>query len=437
MTQVPASPDLTAAPTPAGLSRRNIVLVSLGAAFEGFDFTLYALFAPAIAATFFPRQDPIAGLLATFLVFVVAFLARPVGGVVLGWLVDRRGRKPVMLASMVLMAFGSLLIGISPSYATAGAAGAVIVVIGRACQGLSLGGEQGSAGMFIGEWAPQGRRGYYTSALNTGGTGGVILAALVGALLTTLLGQDTITAWAWRIPFFLGAGLAVVVFFLRRGLQESPRFRADESAADAHAPTTSTRMPNGTAFFVALGVIALWTTTVFTTLVYMPTYAFAIVGVNASGALWATAFGAALTVALTPVGGWISDRVGRRRVLLFSVIGYLICAYPLFALVATTKELWAVLVLEGVLAIFSGPIAGIALAIVIELFHGRRHGLLVTATAALGSTIFGGFGPYVCTWLISVTGQPVAASYWVIAMALLTLIAAFFLPRDLHRRELA
>ncbi|MCE0764180.1 MFS transporter [Pseudonocardia kujensis] len=442
MTRVPTNADVADGTAPPSARRRTLMLTAVGNVFEWYDFTVYGFFAPAIAATFFPKQDSLAALLSTFVVFVVGFLARPLGGLIFGRLVDRKGRKAIMLFSMLLMATGSLLIALAPGYVTAGVLGTLIVVVGRLCQGLSAGGEQGSAGMFLVEWAGTGRRAFFGSFLNSAATTGVLLGALLGALLTTTLGTATVNAWAWRIPFFLGAALALVVFFLRRDVEESPVFEeiraAHRSAEEAQAASSpANRLPNGAAFFVVLGFIALWTTTTFITLTYMPTFAFAIVGVNASGSLWATALGAGLTAALIPVGGWISDRVGRRPVIFFSGIGYLVLAVPLFTLVATTKEFWAVLLLEFVLAFFSAPILGMGVALIVEMFHGRNHGFLVTVTMAVGVTLFGGFGPYICTWLISMTGQPISASYWVVAVSVLTLVSALFIPRDLHTRPLS
>lgn len=441
MTRVPTNADAADVSAPPTARRRTLTLTAVGNVFEWYDFTVYGFFAPAIAATFFPKQDSLAALLSTFVVFVIGFLARPIGGLIFGRLVDRRGRKSIMLFSMLLMAGGAVLIAIAPGYATAGVLGTVIVVVGRLCQGLSAGGEQGSAGMFLVEWAGPGRRAFFGSFLNSAATTGVLLGALLGALLNSTLGTATVNAWAWRIPFFLGAVLALVVFFLRRDVEESPVYReiraAHESGRRVEDPVAVRRMPNRAVFFVVLGFIALWTSTTFVTLTYMPTWAFAIVGVNASGALWATVLGAAMTAALIPLGGRISDRVGRRPVILFSGIGYLLLAVPLFALVASTKEFWAVLLLEFVLALFSAPIGGVGIALVVEMFHGRNHGLLVSFTLALGVTLFGGFGPYICTWLISATGQPIAASYWVVAVSVLTLLSSFFIPKDLHTRPLS
>ncbi|GAA0935228.1 MFS transporter [Pseudonocardia zijingensis] len=440
MTQLPVDVDAHEPAAPPRARRRTLTLTAIGNVFEWYDFTVYGFFAPAIAATFFPKQDSLAALLSTFVVFVVGFLARPVGGLIFGRLIDRKGRKTIMLFSMLLMAGGSLLIAVAPGYATAGVLGTLVVVLGRLCQGLSAGGEQGSAGMFLVEWAGTGRRAFFGSFLNSAATTGVLMGALIGAMLTTTLGTAVVNEWAWRIPFFLGAALALVVFFLRRDVEESPVFREIRSAHGSVGEQDTApvhRMPNGVVFVVVLGFIALWTTTTFITLTYVPTFAFAIVGVDASGSLWATALGAGMTAALIPVGGWISDRVGRRPVIFFSGIGYLVLAVPFFTLIATTKEFWAVLLLEFVLAFFSAPILGTGVALIVEMFHGPNHGFLVTFTMAIGVTIFGGFGPYICTWLISVTGEPVSASYWVVAVSVLTLVSAFFIPRNLHTRPLA
>jgi MFS transporter, MHS family, proline/betaine transporter len=427
---------------PGPSRRRVLALVAVGNVFEWYDFTVYGLFAPQIAATFFPSHDPLVGLLLAFLVFFIGFCARPIGGLVFGRLVDRRGRKPVMLASMLLMAVGSLLIGVAPGYEVAGLVGAFIVVVGRLAQGLSSGGEQGSAGIFLVEWAGTGRRAFFGSFLNSAATVGVLIGALLGALLGTTLGTGALTAWAWRLPFFIGAALALVALWLRREVEETPAFgdiqaaRGAAASADVERAERPARMGNGRVFVVVLGFIALWTTTTFITLVFVPTFAFSIVGVKGSSPLWAIAVGAALTSALIPLGGWVSDRIGRRPPIILSAIGYLVLAVPLFSLITTTRAFWSVLLLEVVLAAFSAPILGVGVATIVELFTGRHHGLLVSFSMALGVTIFGGLGPYICTWLIRVTGQPLSASYWVVAVSILTLVAAFCMPGDLHQREL-
>jgi MHS family proline/betaine transporter-like MFS transporter len=442
MTQTPDQVR-SSAPNLNSTRRRTLALAAVGNVFEWYDFTVYGFLAPYIAAVFFPSVDPIAALLSTFVIFFVGFLARPIGALIFGSLSDRVGRKPVMLISMSLMAAGALIIGLAPGYAVAGSLGTVIVVLGRLIQGLSAGGEQGASGIFLVEWAGPKQRGFFGSFLNSAATTGVLLGALLTAALTSALGVDAMSGWGWRIPFFVGAVLALVVLFARRKVDETPVFREMQAAhekVEAGAVAVEgglrTRISNRKAFFIAFGLIALWATTTGIALTYMPTFAYSIVGVDGSGALWATVLGAALTAGLIPVGGLVSDRVGRRPLFLFTAIGYLVLTVPLFALIVTTKEFWSVLLFEFVMSFFSAAIGGAAIATIVELFSGRRRGFMVTMTLALGVTIFGGLATYACTWLISVTGQPIAVVYWVMGLALITLVAALFLPRDLHRREL-
>lgn len=443
MTQIPD--QIVTSDTRASIPsrRRALALGSVGNVFEWYDFVVYGFLAPHIAATFFPSTDPLVGLLSTFAVFFIGFLSRPLGALLLGRLADRKGRKPVMLLSMLLMSAGVLLIAIAPGYAVAGSFGTAVVILGRLCQGLSAGGEQGASGVFLVEWAGKSQRAFYGSFLNSAATTGVLLGALLTAVLTSALGAGAMSAWGWRIPFFFGAVLAVIVLISRRNIEETPVFRELKAAHELTAQDTGTegtltdkRMGNGTAFFISVGLIALWTNTTFVTITYMPTFAYSVVKVDASGALWATVLGAAMTAGLIPVAAMISDRIGRRPLFLFTAIGYLVLTIPLFSLIITTKEFWSVLLLEFVLAFFSAAIGGPAVATIVEMFSGRRRGFMVTITLALGVTIFGGLAPYICTWLISATGQPISVAFWVMGAAVITFIAALFVPRDLHKRDL-
>jgi MHS family proline/betaine transporter-like MFS transporter len=441
MTQSPAQVRL-GEPSLTNTRRRTLALAAVGNVFEWYDFTIYGFLAPQIAAVFFPSVDPLAALLSTFVIFFVGFLARPVGALIFGSLSDKVGRKPVMLISMLLMATGALIIGLAPGYAVAGSVGTLVVVVGRLIQGLSAGGEQGASGIFLVEWAGKNQRGFFGSFLNSAATTGVLLGALLTAALNTGLGATAMAEWGWRIPFFVGALLALIVLFARRKVEETPVFRemkaAHEQVEASVAASTGSRkrIGNGKAFVIALGLIALWATTTSIALTYMPTFAYSIVGVDGSGALWATVLGAALTAGLIPLGGWISDRVGRRPLFLFTAIGYLVLTIPLIGLIVTTKEFWSVLLFEFVMSFFSAAIGGAAIATIVEMFSGRRRGFMVTMTLALGVTIFGGLATYACTWLISVTGQPMAIVFWVMGLATITLVAAIFIPRDLHKRAL-
>lgn len=419
--------------------KRVTTLVTLGNVLEWYDFTIYGFLAPYIALTFFPSEDPFAALLTTFAVFAVGFVARPIGALVLGPLIDRKGRKAVMLVSMLLMAGGSLLIGVAPSYLVAGSLGAALVVVGRLAQGFSAGGEHGSSAIFLVEWAHEGRRGFFGSFHQIATYGGLLLGVLLTAGMTSILGTSTMSEWAWRVPFILGAFLAVVVFIMRRSLEETPVFAVTNleptGTPDPKDPTVEE--PSTTkGFFLAIGVVALWGVTAMVTLTYMPSYATNFLGISSQSALWATVIGAGLAVVLLPVAGLLSDKFGRKALIMAGAIGYLLLPYPLFLLMATTTSFWSVALTQAVLALFSAAIAGVGPSTIVELFSTRHRGSKVSIASAIAITIFGGFGTYICTWLIGATGSNISPAFYISSVAGITLLTALFLPRHLASRPL-
>lgn len=429
-----------AAPTPQ-MRRRAATLATLGNVLEWYDFTVYGFLAAHIAGTFFPSEDRIASLLAAFAVFAVGFIARPLGALVLGPLVDRKGRKSVMLVSMMIMAFGSLLVGVAPGYALAGAFGAVMVLVGRLCQGFSAGGEFGSSAVFLVEWADERKRGLYGSFHQIATYGGLIFGVFFVAILTAILGPDAMAAWGWRIPFIVGAALAIVVLVLRRRITDTPVFAAETaepaagSASRAEQARASGPKPPGlvAGFFLTLGVVALWGVTSMVTINYMPTYAANFAGIDPQSALWAVAIGGVLTVALIPAFGGLSDRLGRKVFVVGASIGYILLPFPLLSMVVSTQSFWAVLATQLIFAIPTAAMAGVGSSTISELFPTNRRGTLVSIGSAIAVTVFGGFGAYICTWLIQATGITVAPAFYISAVAVLTLITGIILPNLTHR----
>lgn len=414
--------------------RRVTVLATLGNVLEWYDFTVYGFLAVYIGATFFPDGDGVTAILATFAVFAAGFVARPLGALVLGPFIDRKGRKSVMLFSMILMAAGSLLIGLAPGYAVAGSLGAVVIVIGRLAQGFSAGGEFGSSAVFLVEWAHQGRRGFFGSFHQVATYGGLLLGVLVTAGLSSTLGTDTMREWGWRIPFIIGAALAVVVLWLRRRVEETPIFAAtrDEDIAEP-APG---ELRAGKGFLLTVGVGALWGVTAMVALTYMPSYASEFLDIDLQSSLWATLIGALLTVVLLPIAGHISDKIGRKALIVFSAAGYLVLTYPLFLFMSDSRSFGSLVVTQVVLAVFTAAIAGVGSATITELFSAKRRGSMVSIASALAVTIFGGFGAIICTWLIDVTNSTVSPAFYITGVALITLVAGLLLPKHLARVDL-
>jgi MHS family proline/betaine transporter-like MFS transporter len=384
---------------PTGMSaRRAIVAAGIGNVLEYYDFGIYGFLAAVIARKFFPGSDATAALLATFAAFGVGFLARPVGGIVLGRLGDIAGRKSALVLTIVLMAVGTAGIGLIPDYAAIGVMAPVLLVLCRILQGLSAGGEWGNSTAFIVEWSPDGKRGFLGSFSQASVVGGVLMASAIAALLNTLFSAAAIDAWAWRLPFLLGAVLLPIGLWLRVGIEETPRFRAEQ------AGHTSGLADLGTPFGMmakAFGFTILWTVAYYVMLTYLPTFTQKYAGLTPTGALWSNTVALVVLAAAIPLTGALSDRIGRKKLLLTCCLGFVVLAYPGFLLMLSGLPAYGVALVQIgfnlVIACFSGP----GPAALVELFPTRSRTSLMSVSYALAVAIFGGFAPFIATGLVS------------------------------------
>lgn len=420
--------------------RRAAVLATLGNVLEWYDFTVYGFLAGYIAASFFPSADPITSLLSAFAVFAAGFIARPLGSLIFGPIIDRKGRKSVMLISMMIMATGSLMIGVAPVYLNAGAFGAVLVVLGRLLQGFSAGGEFGSSAVFLVEWAGPGKRGLFGSFHQIATFGGLILGVLIVATLSSVLGTAHMAEWGWRVPFVIGAILAIIVLVLRRGIEDSPEFAqsASKSSGTEQVPAEAhdSAFPSiRNAFWLTVGICSMWGVTSMVTINYMPTFATNFASITPRAALWAVFCGGVVAVTLIPVFGRLSDKYGRKPFVVGAAVTLIILPYPLFALILETQEFWAVLLAQLLFAIPTAATAGVGTSTIVEMFPARVRGTMVSIGTAVAITFFGGFGGYICTWLIKTTEIAAAPSFYIIAVSLLVTVAGLLLP-NISRRPL-
>ena len=397
--------------------RRAITAAGIGNVLEYYDFGVYGFLAAVIARKFFPGTDEVAALLAAFAAFGVGFLARPLGAVVLGRLGDVRGRKSALVTTILLMAIGTVGIGLIPDYAAIGVLAPVLLVVCRVLQGLSAGGEWGNATAFIVEWAPEGRRGHLGSYSQVSIVGGVLMSSAVAALLNTVFTPEQVDAWAWRLPFLLGAVLLPVGLWLRSGIEETPRFRAEQAGERSGLEDLGT--PFGL-MARAFGFTVLWTVSYYIMLTYLPTFTQRYAGLSASQALWANTAGLVALMAAIPFMGALSDRIGRKPLLIFCCLAFAALAYPGFLLMLSGLPVWGVALLQIgfnlVIACFSGP----GPAALVELFPTRSRTTLMSIGYSLSVAIFGGFAPFIATWLIQRTGTPVAPTFYLIAAALVS-----------------
>ena len=411
-------------------TRRAVSAAVIGNVLEWYDFAVYAYVAVYIAKNFFPQGDPTTALLATFLTYGLGFLARPLGGIILGRVGDTHGRKTALLITIGLMAVGTVLIGILPTYASIGVAAPLLLVVARLLQGFSAGGEWGSSTAYIVEWAPPNQRGFYGSFQQTSVVAGLLLGSGIAALFATLLTTEQMDGWGWRIPFLLGGILGPVGLWMRRTIDETPAYK--KAAATPAAPVedkTSPWLLAGRAF----GFTIVWTVCFYVLLNYMPTWSRTYLKISPAAALWANTIGLFVLMIFIPVMGKLSDRVGRKPLLLACCIAYIVVPYPVFKYLvggASYTELILAQILFAVLiSMFSGP----GPAAIAEIFPTRTRSTWMTSGYALSVAIFGGFAPFIAVWLISTFNSPIAHSFYLIGAAIVSTIVIATLRETAHR----
>jgi MHS family proline/betaine transporter-like MFS transporter len=386
----------------------------VGNVLEWYDFAVYSFLAGIIGKTFFPSGDATAELLASFGVFGVGFLARPLGGVVIGRIGDVKGRKTALLITIFLMAAGTVLMGVTPSYATAGIVGPAIIVLARLMQGFSAGGEWGGSTAFIVEWAPEGKRGWYGSFQQMSVAAGLLLGSGTAAVLASALSPEDMEAWGWRIPFLLGGLLGPVGLWMRRTLEETPAYvRAREEAPErARSPVALAAR--------AFGFTILWTVSYYIFLNYMPSFTERYASLSRAQALWSNTVGLVVLVLAVPMWGRVSDRTGRRPLLLACCAAFLVLPYPVATFLASGPAFGSIIALQVFMAVVIALFSGTGPAAIAEIFPTRSRSTWMTTGYALAVAIFGGFAPYIATWLIRETGSPIAWVYYVMAAAVVS-----------------
>ena len=320
--------------TGAPASGRALVAACAGNLVEWYDFAVYGAFATVIATTFFPGSDPSARLLASFAVFATAFLVRPFGALLFGRLGDRVGRRPVLATVIVLMAVATAGIGLLPSYATIGMLAPLLLTLLRSAQGLSVGGESSGATAFVVEYAPEGRRGWYGAWLWATLAFGVACGIGVAVLLARVLTRATLEGWGWRLAFLVTLPLGLVGLYLRRRLDETPRFRAVQRArVVVRRPVAEAVRGYPGRLLSGLALVAALALTFNLFFFYLPSYLVTALAVPLPRALAASLAGLALVAIAAPFLGRLSDRVGRRPLLVAGTLALLVVTLPAFLLI--------------------------------------------------------------------------------------------------------
>jgi MHS family proline/betaine transporter-like MFS transporter len=403
---------------------RLVVAVSIGNALEWYDISSYGYFAVYVSRAFFPNSDPAISLLLTFGTFGLAFLIRPIGGVVLGAYADRHGRKASLMVSIVLMTIGTLAIAIMPTYETIGILAPIAVLAARLVQGFSAGGEFGSSTAFLVEHAPD-RRGFIASWQFASQGLGQVLSSLFGIGLTSWMTAAEMNSWGWRIPFLFGILVGPVGIYIRNHLED-----ATAPPAAKHDPVVGkVFLEQKLRVVLAIGALAV-STAVNYLIVYMPTYVVKTLNLPPTVGFTATLGAAVAVTILTPIAGTISDRIGRTTHMIAIGLLLLVSVFPAFLLLTRTPVpaviVLAVLYLAALKALYFGPLA----ALMSELFPPATRATGLGLSYNIGVTVFGGMGPVFMTWLggFALIGN-LAPGYYLTVVCVLSLWALITIRR--------
>lgn len=427
--------------SPSGTSRsRQVTAAVIGNALEWYDFIVYGFLSSIIARLFFPAGDEHASLLMALATFGVGFFMRPVGGVLLGIYADRKGRKAAMQLIILLMTLSIAMIAFAPDYAAIGIGAPLLIVVARLLQGFATGGEYASATAFLVECAPANRRGLYGAWQLFGQCLAVFAGAGMGALVTHNLSPEALDSWGWRLPFILGLLIGPVGLWIRRHLEESEDFLAAQQSAEPGQGLFAVIRGNLRAVLATMASTINGTVAFYVVLVNMPTFAHKQLGLALDQVFMVQMLAVGLMTLVIPLAGLLSDRLGRRPVLLAGMLGFFLLVYPLYGWVAAAPSVERLLIMQLLLCSCMGLFFGPTPTAMAEQFPTkvRSTGLAVAYNIAV--MLFGGFAPFIVTWLTQTTGTPVAPAYYVLFASLIGLSGIALLreaaPAALARKQL-
>lgn len=405
-----------------------ILRVTSGNFLEQFDFFLFGFYATYIAHTFFPASSEFASLMMTFAVFGAGFLMRPIGAIVLGAYIDKVGRRKGLIMTLSIMAAGTFLIVLIPSYEAIGLWAPLFVLIGRLLQGFSAGAELGGVSVYLAEIATPGRKGFYTSWQSGSQQVAIMVAAAMGFALNAALDQSAISSWGWRLPFLFGCLIVPFIFVLRRKLEETQEFSARRHHLDMKQ-VFRMLLTHWPVVVAGMMMVAMTTTAFYLITVYAPTFGKKVLMLSASDSLLVTLLVAISNFFWLPVGGALSDRFGRKPVLIAMTLLALATAYPALMMLAASPGFSMMLGVLLWLSFLYGLYNGAMIPALTEIMPAEVRVAGFSLTYSLATAIFGGFTPVISTALIEYTGDKASPGYWMSFAALCALLATLYLYR--------
>jgi MHS family citrate/tricarballylate:H+ symporter-like MFS transporter len=406
---------------------KTVLRVTSGNFLEMYDFFLFGIYARQISRAFFPSDDPYASLMAAFLSFAAGFAMRPIGALVLGPYIDRIGRRKGLIVTLSIMACGTILIAFVPSYSAIGVLAPVLVVLGRLLQGFSAGVELGGVSVYLAEMAPPGRKGIFVSWQSASQQVAVMVAALLGFAIAQLMAPEAADAWGWRIPFFIGCAIVPFLYMVRRSLQETAEFAA-RKVHPTFAQIYETLAANWALVLGGVAMVVMTTVSFYLITVYTPTFGRSVLKLSESDALLATMAIAASNFFWLPVAGALSDRIGRKPILVAFALLALLTAYPALAWLVSAPSFGRKLVVELWLSFIYACYNGAMVVALTEIVPATVRTAGFSLAYSLATTL-GGSSLAISTFLIARTGDKAAPGYWMSFAALCGLAATLALYR--------
>jgi len=402
---------------------RQIIAVAIGNALEWYDFAIYGYVAVTISKLFFPPETGWGPLLATFGLFAVAYLVRPLGGIILGHYADRHGRKALLVFVIGLMSVASGMIAAAPTYQMIGMAAPAIILIARLLQGLSAGGVFGSATAFLVEHAPPKSRGFYGSWQFAGQGAAILLSGIIGLFVTHFLDSHELESWGWRLPFLFGLVVGPVGVYIRFKLSETPEFLTEHARRSGHASIVRVLATCKYGILVGLGLVIGGTAAFYVLFVFMPTYAVRMLDLGLAASFLAPVVAGVTVATFCPLMGLVSDRIGRWPIMTVAAAILLVVVYPGFLWLRLAPSAMTLVILEVVFGLLFAAYAGPGGATIAALYPVRGRATAMAIAYNVGVALFGGGAPIIVTWLIVQTGDPIAPAYYVMLGLFISLVA--------------
>lgn len=435
-----AALSATATAAPPVSKVKKIAAITVGNGLEFFDFSIYTYFAAIIGRQFFPSSSEWASLMMSLATFGVGFLMRPLGGIVMGQYADRRGRKPAMTLTLWLMALGSAVFIVAPTYAQIGLAAPALMILGRMIQGFAVGGEVGASTSMLLEYADDKTRGFYSSWQLFSQSLSTLVGSGVGLLLTYTLSSQQLESWGWRLPFVLGLLLVPIGNYIRRFLDETGEVEAVPASVGKgggkHAPGALAEIVRAHRKPLLLGtaIVIGGTSANYIVMHYITTYAKAILHMPFSLALWGSWLAGLLQLLLCAPAGILADRFGRKPVATWSRLALIVLVFPAFMLMDAMRNGVGLL---GAVTVMVVPMVFTSISSIVmmsELFPRRVRATGLALCYGLGVSIFGGFSQFIATWLVKVTGSNLGPAWYVIGTGVVSLVAIAMTPETAGRK---